>query len=319
MRASKWVIFFPLLAFASWTSGMATAAPQCKVVMERTFEAGHEVVRLARQANLTDSANVAIFKAPLAVNTDGAPTSYHPEDFRGTQLAINRIDNGIGIRKANGENVPLPKKIEVFDKWRKSGNWKVPSGYKIRWNNVIAAEPNGDPCIFAQGENKGYFGSLTSLQNGLSGQNAGECQVKNQLDQRFVPAIVLRGDSNPLKSYGAKTGDLVLAYNPENKVIVPAIIGDAGDGDRIGEGSVALNMALLKRPEQPKTYSEALSLDTGAKDMIIAVIPGSRSYKRERPYSAENIKDRVQKWSAEQHYGSLDELSAAIAECAKGL
>lgn len=316
MRAM--IYAFAVLEFTGLISATALAAPECKIVQNKTFVAGNEVVRLARQKGLAESANVAIFKAPLAVNTDGAPTSYHPEDFKGESLAINRIDHGIAIKKASGGSISVAKKIEVFDKWRKSGTWTVPSGFRITWKNVIAADPHGNPCIFA-GENKGYFGSLTALQNALSEADWGECQANNQLDQRFIPAIVLRGDANPLKDFGAKTGDLVLAYNRANKVITPAIIGDTGDGNRIGEGSVALNMALLKQTDQPKTYNEALKLDTGTKDMIIAVIPKSRTYKRVRPYTAANIKDRVEKWSAEQNYGSLAEMSAAIEECAKGL
>jgi hypothetical protein len=49
---------------------------------------------------------------------------------------------------------------------------------------------DGKPCVFEK-DNRGYFGSLTALKNGLPEADSGECQVKNQLDLRFVPAIVL--------------------------------------------------------------------------------------------------------------------------------
>lgn len=294
------------------------AGPQCVIAQERFFTAGKEKVRLARRQGLDVAANVGLFKAPLAVNTDGAPTSYHPADFKGESLAINRIDHGIAISSTTDKKLTPQKKSEIFDEWRKSEDWTVPAGYHIGWRNVIAADAAGKPCVF-RNDYAGYFGSLTALKNGLAPKDVGECQVKNQLDQRFIPAIVLRGNANPLKHYGAKKGDLVLAVNPGNGVIIPGVIGDTGDGNRIGEGSVALNMALLKKSEQPKTYPEALRLDTGKEDMIIAVLPGSDLYKRERPYTAENIAKRVEAWATEQGYGTLDEMAAAMMVCAEGL
>jgi hypothetical protein len=184
---------------------------------------------------------------------------------------------------------------------------------------VIAADANGKPCVFQTGSNKGYFGSLTALQNALSDSASGECSYKNQLDQRYIPAIVLRGDANPLHGYGAKTGDLVIAINPNSGTRVAAVIGDTGDGNRIGEGSVALNMALLGKTDQPKTYPEAKALDTGTQAMIIAVLPDSRAFERVRPYTVENIKTRVSSWATTNGYANIDALADAVALCAEGL
>jgi hypothetical protein len=252
------------------------------------------------------------------VNTDGAPTSYHPQDYTGSRLAINHINNGINISRVSGSTTPAQRRA-AFERWRDS-NWTVPAGYRIKWSNVIAANAQGKPCVFRTGEYAGYFGSLTSLQNGLAPQDAGECGVKNQLDQRVVPALVLRGGAaNPLYQFGARTGDLVVAMNPETGTIVPAIIGDRGDSKRIGEGSVGLNMALLGKADQPKTYRDALRLDTGNRDMIVAVLPGTIAYRRERPYSQANITKRVEAWLREQNYGSLQAMGAAMKECSAGL
>jgi hypothetical protein len=263
------------------------------------------------------SANVALFKAPLAVNTDGAPTSYHPDDYKGERLAMNHIENGISIRALSGAKLNTAQRMAVFDQWRKSTNWKVPDGYRITWQNVIAAK-DGKPCIFKQA-NAGYFGSLTSLKNGLADAEAGECQMFNQIDQRFIPSLALRGTANPMRAWGAKVGDLVLAINPATGVSVPALIGDSGDGDRIGEGSVALNMALLTGAVMPKTYREAQSLDTGKKEMVVAVLPASLGFERLRPYSRENIAARVQSWARAQGYGSMQDFSASVLACASGL
>lgn len=212
----------------------AALAQQCRVARNATFPGDGETVRLARSAGLGPAANIGIFKAPLAVNTDGAPTSYHPHDFLGQSKAINRIDNGIAIRKLSGARASVPEKIEAFSKWIASPDWANPPGYRITWQNVIAANARQKPCVF-QGDNAGYFGSLTALKNGLPRGQRGECEATDQLDLRYIPAIVLRGPGNPLTSYGAALGDLVLAINPASGVAVSAIIGDAGNGDRIGK------------------------------------------------------------------------------------
>lgn len=292
-------------------------ALQCRIEQDVPFTAGREVVRLARGGDLPADSNFAMFVAPLAVNTDGAPTSYHPRDFFGASLAINRIDNGIAIRKAGG--VTVSDKKLAFEQWRDSGWSHMPAGFSINWRNVIAADDDGKPCVFKSPPDAGYFGSLTALKNGLSGIAAGECGRANQLDQRYIPAIVLRGNANPLKSFGAKTGDLVIAINPANGNTVPAVIGDTGDGDRIGEGLVALNMALLGKTQQPQTYGDALKLDTGKRDMIVAVLPKTITYRRERPYSAVNIAARVDAWAKEQGYGSTAGLAQTVSGCAPGL
>lgn len=186
------------------------------------------------------------------------------------------------------------------------------------WQNVIAAADE-KPCVFQQGAHAGYFVSLTALKNGLRGVVAGECGVNDQLDQRIVPAVVLRGSANPLRAWGAAVGDLVLAINPATGVMVPAIIGDSGNANRVGEGSVALNKELITNAPMPTTYQQALALDTGARDMVVAVLPASRTFQRVRPYNAENIAKRVQAWAEAQGYGGVAGLGAAALQCASEL
>lgn len=298
-------------------TGIAQAA--CQVEREGRFSGDNEKVRLARGQHLPASANLVVYRAPLAVNTDGAPNSYHPDDFLGQRLAINRIDNGITFSRRDRKPMSLAERKAIFERWRATG-WVVPEGYRISWRNVIAADGSGKPCVFQQGEHAGYFGSSTALRNGLTGTSAGECQVHDQLDQRTLPAIVLRGGaSSPQRRFGAKTGDLVLTVNPATGRNVAAIVGDTGDGKRIGEGSVALNMALLGRSEQPRTYAEAKRLDTAPQDIAVAILPATRLFHRERPYSASNLERRVDAWAVEQGYGSREGLAYAILACSDGL
>jgi hypothetical protein len=119
------------LAAAASAAAAFGAPAACKTIKELPF--GAEKVRLARGGGLDDKANFAVFKAPLAVNTDGAPTSYHPDDFLGKAKALNRMDNGITIRNAAGKALKHPANQKVFDKWRASPDWKVPAGYRISW------------------------------------------------------------------------------------------------------------------------------------------------------------------------------------------
>ena len=61
-----------------------------------------------------------------------------------------------------------------------------------------------------QGAFKGYFGSLTALKNGLTGDK-GECEINDQVNPIRVPALVLVGGENIVKNFGAKVGDLLVA------------------------------------------------------------------------------------------------------------
>ncbi len=310
----------PLLAITVASLLMSGPSPACVVGQEATFKSHGATVRRARSEAVSDAGMFAVFKAPLAVNTDGAPTSYHPADFLGNRLAINRIDNGIGIHRKTGTPMTVAEKRKVFDQWRATPNWIVPVGFMINWHNVIAPDRHGRPCIFSQGLYSGYFGSMTALKNGRSPSEAGECAVKDQIDLRAVPAIALRWvATDPLQTFGTRVGDLVLAMTPDGKTIVPAVIGDSGDGDRIGEESVALNMALLSVTAQPATYLEALRLDTGRRAMVVAVLPGTREFHLVRPYSASNLADRVRTWAQERQYGSVEALAASILACTHGM
>lgn len=300
-------------------SGFAAYGQQCKGLQEGIFQPQNKKVRLVKRLSDTSgSYKIIFFRTSLRVNTDGAPVSYHPQDLRGSQKAINNICNGIAVYKA-GSTTPLecPAAREIFAQFR-DNNWKVPAGYKIEWQSVIASRvENGRtiPCIFQSGEFKGYFGSLTSLKNDLSGAAAGECGSLNQLDQRVIPAFVIPRGQNVLRDFGAGVGDLLLAYNPRNGNASAAIIGDVGPPKKLGEGSVGLNMTLLGKTSQPVTYSEALQLDTGNDQMLIAIIPRSKTYNLRKPYTKENIIERVEGWIRQAGFADQAEFVNFMKDC----
>jgi hypothetical protein len=295
---------------------------QCRILAERTFAPQNKKVRLVnRRESPRGDDRIVFFRTSLRVNTDGAPNSYHPQDLTGTERAINNICNGVAVsrilRDGRRSNLPCREARQIFARFRDNG-WRVPAGHRISWQNVLAARDEGGrtvPCVFQAGEFKDYFGSLTSLKNDLSGAAAGECGFKNQLDQRIIPAFVMPGGTNPLRDFGATVGDLLFVFNPQNNAMSAAIIGDTGPADKLGEGSVGLNMTLLKRTVQPKTYREALGLDTGTREMLIAVIPGSKNFRLRKPYTRESISERVDEWITQAGFTSRGNFVDFVKSC----
>ncbi len=276
-------------------------AQRFKVMDEGVFAPQQKKVLLL-QDTLTDK-KIIFFRTKIQVNTDGTPISYHPYDLHGETKAINTIGNAIAVRKeGSSKNLCLDRKtykeaIQVFASYRDSGFEIIPEGYEITWKNVLAAERVGNtdkPCIIKTGPYAGYFGSLTSLGNGLT-TNKGECDCNNQVNPLEVPGLVLPGGNNVVRNYGAKVGDLVVAYNPANDSLVYAIINDQGPAHNLGEGSVLLNMTLLGLTEFPKNRKATYQL-IPKNDIVIAIIPQSTNYERVRPYTAANVSKRVADW-----------------------
>ncbi|HEY0406309.1 MAG TPA: hypothetical protein VGC89_11315, partial [Pyrinomonadaceae bacterium] len=286
------------LTFMLSLAPVLLAQEEQRVLLRARFKPQDKTVLLIGKSD-ADRNKIVLFQTRLRVNTDGAPNSYHPVDLQGSVKAINNICNAISVRLvSNGEKQPCAKAIEVFKKFR-DDDWTVPGEYRITWNNVIATRVEGDrkiPCVFRSGEYKGYLGSLTRLQNDLPQRKRNECEANNQLDERFIPALVLAGGVSPLSEFGAGVGDLLVALNPQTGVVSAAIIGDTGPEDNLGEGSVALNMTLLGVSRQPTNYSEAKRLDTGSQEILIAIIPRSRLFQTTKPYTKDNIQRRVRNW-----------------------
>ena len=254
----------------------------------------------------TGQKDIILFQTNLRVNTDGSPLSYHPQDPRGKVKALNNVCNAIAVRKGQSDknlclsNSSFGEAIGVFEKWRDSHYQTIPQGYAITWQNVLPAVKENDkivPCIFKTGDYKGYFGSLTALKNDLTGDK-GECAKDDQVNPMSVPALVLLGGNNVVKDFGARVGDLLVAYNPSTQIVVSAIIGDTGPKDNLGEGSIYLNMKLLGKTEPPTNKAETFGLSIESTKILVAIIPASRLFEVEgnKPYTAENIDQRLKSW-----------------------
>lgn len=303
--------FLPtIIVLLVWVS--VARAQEFTVAQTKVFAPQNKKVLLLKDG--ASDRKIILFQTNLRVNTDGSPLSYHPQDPRGRTKALNNICNGIAVRRVGSDSnlcfSAFGEAIRVFEKFRDSNFQTVPAGFRITWNKVLATvQENGKdvPCVFKSGEFKGYFGSLTALRNGLT-TNKGECEVNDQVNPMTVPALVLAGGQNPVKDFGAKVGDLLIAYNPRTQLFTAAIIGDTGPADNLGEGSVSLNMKLLGATTPPTNKQETFRLSIENTKVLIAIIPGSRLFNVAKPYTADNINQRIDAWRTEAGFTTPEKL-----------
>src|SRR4051812_16920995 len=188
----------PAFPFPTLTPGSTAGPIQCPILQRQVFAPQGQTVALVSGHSQAQGGNFAVFSSRLRVNTDGAPNSYHPEDLAGQTKAINHIANGVSIydtRGAQERRLNSADTVRRFAGFRDNG-WRPIPGHRIVWQNVLDASKDGNrdiPCVFQTGEHAGYFGSLTRLKNGVPSASAGECHVRDQLDERFVPALVMAG------------------------------------------------------------------------------------------------------------------------------
>ena len=255
---------------------------------------------------LSKESKILVFKTDLQVNTDGTPISYHPNDLKGNLKAINSIGNAATIKKINtDENLfftEYSKAISIFEKFRDNG-YKEVEGYKIEWDNVLIPEiksGNKVPCIFKTGEYKGYYSSATSLKNNLK-TNKGECECNNQVNPLKIPAFVIPKGTNFVKEQGAEVGDFLVIYNATTNKLVYGVINDEGPKDKLGEGSVFMNMLLLNKDKLPKNKAETYGLVIKEKIHVLLIPKTKDSYKIiDEIYTKENIERRTKKVLSEK-------------------
>jgi hypothetical protein len=268
---------------------------------------------------------VILFQTRLRVNTDGSPLSYHPDDLRGRDKALNNICNAIAVRKVGSDaNLCLTafaQGIRVFEQFRDASYKAVPDGFQITWANVLATKKDQGrdmPCVFSSGPFQGYFGSLTALKNGLTGDK-GECDVNDQVNPMDVPGLVLVGGTSAVREFGARVGDLLVAFNPATMRVSSAIINDTGPRDNLGEGSVRLNMNLLGVTMPPRSKAETFKLSIETTQVLVAIIPGSRTFQVARPYTATNLDARVKVWQTQAGFTQPEQFVDMIKSFASSL
>lgn len=273
------------------------------------------------------SQKVVFFKTKLQVNTDGSPKSYHPDDIGGNEKAINVIGNGVAVYK-NGssnnlfldgtQNYKLAK--QIFTEYQNLNYEKFPVGYNVHWKSVLYNDNSSGkdkPCIIKVGKYAGYYGSTTSLKNGVT-EKLEDCGCTNQINSLEVNGFVIPLGDNVLKKDSIDKGDLVVVYNSIRNKIIYAIVYDFGPPSKLGEGSVMLNMNLLGKTEEPLNSNETYKYAT-TNDIHIVILPNSRNYSVEKPFTNENIERRAKQLLNEMNFSNDEEIVKFILANSKKL
>lgn len=222
----------------------------------------------------TDTTRYSIFyQAPAAINTDGAPTSYHPDDAKGENgKALNTVVNAMEPRpydRVNKQSIPCPRGGEgsCFSKWvdafknARANNFSAGARWWVRFSDIIPSQhtSRGDiPCV--QGSDSpapGYFVSATDA----TWENGDKCQQSIYVDSSKFNGNVLPGSSawgrpgHPTDAF-----DLVVMMRSGGKPVY-AINFDSGPRDAIGEVSIAAASELRGvNPSDYRTYPMVKSL-----------------------------------------------------------
>jgi hypothetical protein len=153
---------------------------------------------------LQSDSSVIFFRAGMAIDADGSPRAYHPDNIGTDNLA----------------NAGKP------------GNW---------WALATdTGKPDGTPIV--QGESDpypGYYVSMTSLTDSRYPHS----DPRRYVDAEKVPYFVISRTLLPLVP-GLRKGDLGYVFNTRNGLGSYALYADTGPADKLGEASVRLAQLL---------------------------------------------------------------------------
>src|SRR5262245_59757347 len=171
--------------------------------------------RIYRQANNLAYAYETSYKA---IDADGAPNAYHPDD--------------IGLDALANSGYPHT-------------NW---------WKEVLAVDPSNTsrPFVQTSGTFEGYFISKTSLA-----QPAGNpVDTRTYVDATRLPYVVLPTGFQSLP-HVARPGDVGLATHLASGMTTTFIVADTGGGSgaKLGEASIALFVGLGGQNPNPRNGS----------------------------------------------------------------
>lgn len=174
----------------SGQTDVASDPAQCDMAFGFAHETRNEGVRAIYEGD-----GALFFTTPYAVNTDGAPTSYHPDDPYGNQgLAINTICNGANVRLPDGQRIDYSNcqaLVNAFREARDAG-WVDARAPRVEFYGVATKGSSGDerfePCLISSGPYEGYFVSTTSQVND---PERGRCEQERYLNALELPFIIV--------------------------------------------------------------------------------------------------------------------------------
>lgn len=265
----------------------------------------------------------------IEVDVDGSPRAYHPDDPDGAGTckrvtgpdgkehlqgicALDRFSSGRmavfrGAERLSADNMirewkniwPLirERKLKPVD-LRAMYGADAPDGYYFfhsRAHNltaffkrfIVPQTRDGYPCVHAAGTPfAGYFIAATTLNHDAPAR-ADACAPARYIDAEQVPFFVL-----PKGGFGGVgIGDVMIARTTRGGVerVVYGIVADAGPPLKFGEGSIALNAALLgKSGAGVMNMKQSWDFDIAGAPVTVLVLGGTRGLLK-GDYSRRNI------------------------------
>jgi hypothetical protein len=157
--------------------------------------------RVIGEGTYSHFADAVVVKSGLAIDSDGAPRAFHPDDRRGLEPLSN-------------------------------------AGHLGNWYALVTDDgsPSGKPVIQGPADPApGYYISYTSLQD----PSKARTDPRRYVDSSKICFIVLPGGLLG-KTGEPKLSDLSVVYNQANGKVAFAVVADIGSPRRLGEGSIAL-------------------------------------------------------------------------------
>lgn len=255
-----------------------------------------------------------LFAADYAVNTDGAPTSYHPDDPWGSAgLAINTVCNGVSVTRADGTELDysrcrdlVPAFVEARD-----GGWVADNGPRVDFYGAASMGDAGEarhiPCISDAAPFEGYLISTTSL---AADPAKARCDQSRYLNSLEIPFIIYPGATDFI-SRGVGLRDLAYLFDPATGRETFAIVGDRGPRWGLGEGSVKVGKVMNGIDADPVSRRDTYRY---ASRGVVTLIFTPDTL--EPPYTPERIAAAGE--AALQRFGGRERVSACAARLDAG-
>jgi hypothetical protein len=289
----------------------------------------------------------------IAVDADGSPRAYHPEDPEGTGTCTRIIGRDGKVRpqgicaldRFSSGRMALFRGSDRLSKGDLVREWKdiwplirerrlkpvdlrslapdAPEGYYFfHWRarhltaffkrTIIPQSRDGYPCRHgAESPFAGYFVAATTLNHNAPAR-PDACAPARYIDAEQIPFLVL-----PKGGFGGiGIGDIMIARIRQGGAerIVYGLVADAGPAGQFGEGSVALNAALLGKADRPvMNMKETWALDIEGPPVTVLVLGGTRELLK-GDYSTDNIeavaRAQFARWGGREPLRRLDACEA---------
>jgi hypothetical protein len=287
--------FSALLLFALSAQAQATCGRLEPLRAFRHVEIGN--IKLLKDT--LSGTNAVMFSSQMAVNTDGAPDAYHPDD-----TGITHLCNGLSVT-VGGECV---WKAQCMADYRLAKSRRFRGSPRLCFF-ALATDGDGVPLVQGQGDLKpGYFVSLTALKQPGGAARRPQRQ-QDQLDSHEIPFVVIPRNW-PGAFQGLALGDFAVVLRKSTGQMSFTIVGDAGPKNKLGEGSIAAHRALGNDPFQMRFGVRRARRGIGGRDVAYVLFP--RSLKSGQTITRQSINEEGGRLL--ERFGGVERLRACLSQ-----